>query len=55
MTNLQQATMWAIYNRNGERLHQYPASSYEDQARRILRAAQQQHPAAGLHLRRVAE
>lgn len=47
--------MWAIYNRRGERMYQYPASEYEDQARRILRRAQENNPAAGFHLRRVQE
>lgn len=45
--------MWAVYNRNGERMYQYPASEYEDQALRILRKAQENDPRAGFRLVRV--
>jgi hypothetical protein len=45
--------MWAIYNRNGDRMYQYPASECEDQALRVLRKAQGNNPRAGFRLGRV--
>ena len=45
--------MWAVYNRNGERMYQYPASECEDQAMVILRRAQENNPRAGFRLGRV--
>lgn len=45
--------MWAIYNREGSRMYQYPASEHEDQAMRILRKAQGNNPRAGFRLGRV--
>lgn len=47
--------MWAIYNRNGDRMYQYPVSEYEDQALRILRKAQENNPRAGFRLGSVDE
>lgn len=47
--------MWAVYNRNGERMYQYPASEHEDQALGILRRAQENNPRAGFRLRRVED
>ena len=45
--------MWAVYNKDGCRMYQYPASEYEDQALRILRKAQENNPRAGFRLRLV--
>ena len=45
--------MWAIYNREGSRMYQYPASECEDQAIRILRKAQGNNPRARFRLGRV--
>lgn len=45
--------MWAIYNKEGSRMYQYPASECEDQAIRILRKAQGNNPRAGFRLGRV--
>ena len=47
--------MWAIYNRNGDRMYQYPTSEHEDQALRILRKAQENNHRAGFRLRLVDE
>lgn len=47
--------MWAVYNRNGERMYQYPASECEDQAMVILRRAQENNPRAGFRLGRVED
>ena len=45
--------MWAVYNKLGCRMYQYPASEYEDQALRTLRRAQENNPDAGFRLRWV--
>ncbi|MBQ7512674.1 MAG: hypothetical protein IJU11_08035 [Prevotella sp.] len=47
--------MWAIYNKNGERMYQYPASEYETDALRILRKAQQNNPQAGFRIKWTEE
>ena len=47
--------MWAIYNKKGERMYQYPASEYEDDALRILRKAQQNNPEVGFHIKWTEE
>lgn len=43
--------MWAIYNKIGCRMFQYPAPEYEDEALKILRKAQQNNPKAGFRLK----
>lgn len=45
--------MWAIYNRLGCRMYQYPASEYEDTDLRTLRNAQERNPQAGFRLKWV--
>ena len=47
--------MWAVYNREGSRMYQYPASECEDQAMAILRRAQENNPRAGFRLGRVED
>lgn len=45
--------MWAVYNKIGCRMYQYPASEYEDQAMKTLRTAQANNPQAGFRLKWV--
>lgn len=45
--------MWAVYNKIGCRMYQYPTCEYEDQAMRVLRRAQENNPEAGFRLRWV--
>ena len=46
---------WAIFNKNGDRMYQYPVSEYEDQAMGILAKAQSNNPGAGFRLKRVGD
>ena len=45
--------MWAVYNKSGCRMYQYPACEYEDEAMRVLRRAQANNPQAGFRLKWV--
>lgn len=45
--------VWAVFNKDGCRLYQYPATEFEDLARTILAKAHQGHPGAKFHLERV--
>jgi hypothetical protein len=46
---------WAVFNKNGDRMYQYPVSEYEDQAMRTLAKAQSNNPGAGFRLKRVGD
>ena len=40
---------WAVFNRKGERMYQFPLAEYEDDARRIVNKARERYPDAGMH------
>ena len=47
--------MYAIYNKMGERMYQYPTFGCEELALKCLRRAREDKPQAGFHLQLVEE
>lgn len=47
--------MYAIYNKRGERMYQYPTFGCEELALKCLRRAREDKPQAGFHLQLVEE
>lgn len=47
--------MFAIFNKLGERMYQYPTFDCEDLALKCLRRAREDKPQAGFHLQPVEE
>jgi len=45
--------MWAIYNKDNERMFQYGTFIFEDIALRTLKNAQERNPDAGFKLKKI--
>lgn len=48
--NTEKMKKWAIYNKNNERMYQFPVFYYPELANSVLRRQQTINPEAGLHL-----
>lgn len=52
---MEKETLYAIYNKNGDRMYQYPASPYYEAMSRYLLPAKDIYPEAGFHIRPVPD